>query len=465
MSTPRADAFVFFGATGDLAQGKIFPALQALVRSGRLDMPVIGVARSSMPLQAFRDRARASLESDDEFDAKSWEALCRRLRYISGDYADAETFAKLRRELGDARHPLHYLAIPPSMFETVLHGLARAGCTEGARVIVEKPFGRDLESARALNRTLHATFPESSVFRIDHYLGKEAVQNLLYFRFANSFTEPVWNRTYVESVQVTMAEAFGIRSRGAFYDSVGAIRDVVQNHLLQVVSLLAMDPPVGSDPEALRWEKLRLFRAMRPLDPSSVVRGQFRGYRDERGVSADSRTETFVALRLHIDTWRWAGVPFYIRSGKCMPVTTTEVVVDLKRPPMAVFDRGTAKPSNYFRFRLSPDVAVSIGARVKRTGEDMVGDDVELMANCCHESEGKSAYERLIGAALRGDSSLFIRDDTVEAAWAVVEPALHDERPIALYDPGTWGPPAARAIVAGEEGWHDPQPAGAASAA
>ncbi len=457
-SSSRADAFVFFGATGDLAYGKIFPALAALVRDRQLDMPIVGVARSPMSIEEFRKRARSSLEAKGPVDERAWQALCRLLRYLSGDYRDPDTFRRLRRELGEASHPLHYLAIPPSMFETVLHGLAQAGCTEGASVIVEKPFGRDLESAQELNRTLHAHFPESSVFRIDHYLGKEAVQNLLYFRFANSFVEPLWNRTHIASVQITMAEAFGVKDRGAFYDGVGAIRDVVQNHLLQVVSLLAMDAPIGSDAESMRSEKLRLFRAMRPLDPSHVVRGQFDGYRDVHGVAPHSEVETFVALRLQIETWRWAGVPFYIRAGKCLPVTATEVFVDLKTPPMAVFDPVSGARSNYFRFQLGPEVIVSIGARAKKPGDAMVGEGVELVATCCPDNGGRGAYDRLIGDALRGDSSLFTRDDTVEAAWRVVDPALHDDRPVLPYEPGSWGPSAAAKIVADGEPWHDPHP-------
>ena len=456
MNKPESDAFVFFGATGDLAYKKIFPALYAMVRRGGFHIPIIGMARAGWSLDKLKDRARDSVQQSGDFDAASFDKLAALLRYVDGDYADPQTFTKLKSAIGLAKRPIHYLAIPPSMFASVIQGLQQCGCADNARVIVEKPFGRDLASAQALDRTLHEVFEESSIFRIDHYLGKEAVQNILYFRFANTFLEPIWNREYIRDVQITMAENFGVQGRGAFYEEVGTIRDVVQNHLLQVVTLLAMDAPAGHDPETMQAEKLRIFRAMQPLDPKEVVRGQFRGYRDENGVAKDSQVETFAALRLHIDTWRWADVPFFIRAGKNLPVTATEVRVTLKRPPLAIFDPSDTMPSNYFRLRLSPEVVIGEGALAKLNGEDMRGEPVELIAR--HNTQAdKSPYERLLGDAVRGDTSLFTQDDSVEAAWRVVDPVLSGGLPVAEYEAGTWGPAAANKIIDGAETWHDPQ--------
>jgi glucose-6-phosphate 1-dehydrogenase len=398
-------------------------------------------------------RARDSLEHAGDFDADAFARLSGLLLYIDGDYQDPTTYDLLRQTLNGAARPLHYLAVPPSMFTTVVRGLGQANCAHDARVVLEKPFGRDLASAQALNEVLHEVFPESGIFRIDHYLGKEAVQNLLYFRFANSFLEPIWNRNFVDNIQITQAENFGVQGRGGFYEEVGAIRDVVQNHLLQVIALLAMDAPAGRHRDAVRSEKLQLFNAMRPLNPSDVIRAQFRGYRDEQGVAPNSQVETFAAVCLYIDTWRWANVPFYIRAGKCLPVTTTEVVVTLKRPPIEIFDEIEASERNFFRFQLSPQVIISVGTQVKQKGGEMCGETVELIARHTDIRE-QSPYERLLRDALRGDNSLFTTDESVEAAWRVVDPILKHSTTPAEYECGTW-PAGSQAMIPGGTGWHD----------
>ncbi len=456
MAQPLSDALVVFGVTGDLAFKQIFPALQAMVRHGHLNVPVVGVARSDYSLDQLRARARESVEQHGGVDPAAFPKLCGLLRFVGGDYKDPGTYQRLREALTGCQRPIHYLAIPPSLFATVVSGLARVGVTSDARVVVEKPFGRDLASAEALNVTLHQFLPESAIFRIDHYLGKEPVQNLLYYRFANSFLEPIWNRNYVERVQITMAESFGVQGRGRFYEEAGAIRDVVQNHLLQVASLLAMEAPSGRGTEAIRDEKTQAFRSMRPLEPSDVVRGQFRGYRQEEGVARDSDVETFTAVRLQVDSWRWAGVPFYIRAGKCLPVTATEVLIELKRPPLALFPDSAAAPPNRFRFRLSPQVVLSLGARAKLPGEAMQGEDVELIA--CHDrSDEMAPYERLLREAMRGDQMLFAREDSVVEAWRVVDPVLGSRTPLFEYESGTWGPVEADRLLQNGAGWHNPE--------
>ncbi len=456
-----ADAFVFFGATGDLAHKMIFPALYQMVKRGTLGVPVVGVAEAGWDLPRLRDYARESIAQAGvgTGDGAALGRLLSLMEYVDGDYGDTGTFKELRRVLGGARHPVHYLAIPPSLFATVIERLRGEGLAAGARVVVEKPFGRDLASARQLNSVVRSAFPESSVFRIDHFLGREEIMNLLYFRFANSFLEPVWNRNYIASVQVTLAEQFGVQGRGAFYETAGCLRDVVENHLFQVVALLAMEPPAYQGFGAVQGEKFSVFKAMRPLAAGDVVRGQFTGYRDEPGVAADSDVETFCALRLFIDSWRWAGVPWYVRSGKCLAATATEVLVELKPPPQALFSDSVAADgrANYLRFRISPDPVIALAARVKRAGEEFAGDQRELSLLSGQPNE-EQPYERLLTDALAGEGALFTREDAVEAAWAVVEPVLDNHNRAFPYPPGSWGPEEADTLIAPHGRWHNPAP-------
>jgi glucose-6-phosphate 1-dehydrogenase len=458
MADQPSDAIVFFGATGDLAYKQIFPALLGLVRDEGLNVPIIGVAKAGWNLDKLKERAADSLLHHGGGDPKVQQRLMDLLRYVDGDYNDDATFTELRKQLGKAQHPLHYLAVPPSLFATVSQALSRSGCAENARLVIEKPFGHNRATALALSRLLESLFPEENIFRIDHYMGKEPVQNIVYTRFANSIFEPLWNRNHIGSIQITMAEDFGVQDRGHFYDETGAIRDVVQNHMLQVLAQLTMDPPTGEEHEAMRDQKAALLKAVRPLDPGHVVRGQYAGYQAVPGVRGGSTVETFVALKLFIDTWRWAGVPIYIRAGKNLPITATEVLVLFKRPPRETFEELVPQTSGHVRMRISPDVSIAMGVRVKLPGERMIGEDVEMILTE-HAPTMQPPYQRLLGDAVRGIGELFARDDIVDAQWRVVEPILDNATPVYPYQSGTWGPQEAEALIGADGPWRAPQPA------
>jgi glucose-6-phosphate 1-dehydrogenase len=458
MRASRSDALVVYGVTGDLAHKMIFPALYAMVKRGTLDVPVIGVAFPKWTLERLQRRVTHSIKQSGGIDnQRAFRHLLSLLKYVSGDYNDSNTFTAIEKALGKARRPAHYLAIPPSLFATVIKGLGASGLAANARVIVEKPFGRDLASARALNRAARSVFPEDSIFRIDHFLGKEAIMNILYFRFANSFLEPIWNRNYISSVQITLSESFGVGTRGAFYESAGCLRDVIQNHLFQIVALLAMEPPAGRHFAAVQTEKATVFKAMRPLKPDDMVRGQYAGYRQEDDVAKNSDVETYCAIRLFIDSWRWDGVPWYLRSGKFLPETVSEILVELKPPPQKLFADAAVAPgqSNYLRFRASPDAAIALAARVKLAGEEFIGEQRELYLLEQQAGE-ETPYERLLGDAMKGDGGLFTREDAVEAAWVVVDQVLKHHPRVRPYKRGTWGPKQADALIAADGGWHNP---------
>jgi glucose-6-phosphate 1-dehydrogenase len=454
MTSVHSDALVFFGATGDLAYKKIFPSLQAMVKRGHLNVPVVGVAKAGWNLDQLRARAKDSLEKHGGLDLAAFEKLVSLLRYVDGDYQDPSTFTMLREQLKDAKRPAHYLAIPPVLFETVVRHLAESNCGRGAKVIVEKPFGHDLASAQELNRVLLGVFDEADIFRIDHYLGKRAVNNVLAFRFANTFVEAFWNRNCIESVEVTMAEDFGVQGRGGFYDQTGTIRDVIQNHLFQVLSNLAMEPPVAMDSESIRDEKVKVLKAIPPIEERNLVRGQFRGYRDENGVAKASQTETFAAVKLEINSWRWKGVPFYIRAGKCLPTTCTEIVAKFRKPPTVIPDSQLVE--NHLRLRLSPEITIAMGMmNLSPTAEGLVLQTAEMVASHSPRADEMDAYERVLGAAMDGDSTLFAREDYVEEAWRIMEPVLKGNTPVYQYAPGTWGPEEVERVTP-PAGWSNP---------